>query len=93
MATMRRRGKRKGTGPDRAARCTGRSGGTAGLVVLWGYSLFQWLELVQRELLLFAAAWFVLGALDEVVVDLTWLGLRLRGRGRAEVLVGMTVPN
>lgn len=42
------------------------------------------LEVVQQELLFFAAFWFVLGALDEFAVDCAWLAVRLRDvlRGR-----------
>lgn len=42
----------------------------------------QWLGLIEHELLLFAAVWFALGALDEMVVDVLWLWLRLTGRAR-----------
>lgn len=37
------------------------------------WSLIQWLALVEHELLLFAAAFFLWGALDEFAVDLTWI--------------------
>ena len=50
-----------------------------------GFGLWGWLELVEHELLLFAAVCFVLGALDELAVDLAWLRLRLTGRTRNEV--------
>ena len=40
--------------------------------------------LVQHELLLFAAFFFLLGAVDEMAVDLSWLGLRLTGRADDE---------
>ena len=49
-------------------------------VGLWG-----WLEFVEHELLLFAAVCFVLGALDELAVDLAWLRLRATGRVKSEV--------
>lgn len=39
-----------------------------------------WLQLVEQELLLFAAFWFILGALDEFAVDACWAWLRLSGR-------------
>lgn len=39
-----------------------------------------WLHLVERELLLFALFWFILGMIDELVVDATWLWLRLTRR-------------
>ena len=46
------------------------------------FSVFEWLVLVQHELLLFAAIFFLVGAFDELVVDLVWLWLRLTGRAR-----------
>ena len=49
-----------------------------------GFGPWRWLEFVEHELLLFAAVCFVLGALDEMVVDLAWLRLRLTGRTRSE---------
>ena len=51
----------------------------------------EWLALVEHELLLFAAVFFLIGALDEFAVDLAWLWLRLVGKAetlsidRAEV--------
>ena len=47
------------------------------------FDAWQWLEIVEHELLLFAAAFFLIGALDELVVDLAWLRLRWRGRADA----------
>jgi adsorption protein B len=43
-------------------------------------SALQWLEIVGHELLLFAAVWFAIGAIDELLVDFTWLYLKLTGR-------------
>lgn len=40
------------------------------------------LRAVEHELLLFAAFWFVVGALDEIGIDVCWLWLRATGRGR-----------
>ncbi len=40
----------------------------------------HWLLLVQHELLLFAATFFALGAIDEIALDLVWLWGRLTGR-------------
>ncbi|MBO9601724.1 MAG: glycosyl transferase family protein [Novosphingobium sp.] len=42
----------------------------------------EWLALVERELLLFAGSFFLLGALDELAVDLVWIWLKLTGRAR-----------
>jgi adsorption protein B len=38
-------------------------------------------DLVARELLYFALFWFIIGAIDEIAIDVIWLWLR--GRGRA----------
>lgn len=46
------------------------------------YPALQWLAVVEHELLLFAAIWFAVFALDELLVDLAWLRLRLLGHGR-----------
>lgn len=43
----------------------------------------DWLLLVERELLAFATFWFCVGLVDEFVVDLVWLVLRLTGRLRS----------
>lgn len=40
------------------------------------------LALVQHELLLLAAVFFLLGAIDELAVDFAWIALRLTGRAR-----------
>ena len=42
----------------------------------------EWLVLVQHELLLFAAVFFLIGAIDEFAIDLAWAWLRLTGRAR-----------
>ena len=46
------------------------------------WNVIDWLLLVERELLAFAAFWFCVGLLDEFAIDLTWLGLKLRGKAR-----------
>ena len=46
-------------------------------------STWQLLVLFQHELLLFAGIFFLIGALDDVAVDLCWLWLRLTGRARS----------
>lgn len=53
---------------------------------LFGFTAWQWLVLVQHELLLFAAIFFLIGAIDDFAVDLVWLGLRLMGRARDQRL-------
>ena len=42
--------------------------------------LWQGLALLQYELLLFAGAFFLVGALDDLAVDAAWLWLKARGR-------------
>ena len=37
---------------------------------------------IERELLVFAAFWFVVGLIDEFAIDCTWAWLRLTGRAR-----------
>lgn len=46
------------------------------------------LQLIRHELLIFAAFWFIVGAFDELLVDLAWLWLRLTGKGKAVRLPG-----
>lgn len=43
----------------------------------------EWLALVEHELLLFAAVFFLIGTLDELAVDLAWAWLRLTGQSRS----------
>ena len=38
---------------------------------------FEWIALIQHELLLFAAIFFLIGSIDDFAVDLYWLWLRL----------------
>ena len=45
-------------------------------------STLEWLALVERELLLFAAFFFLIGAVDEFAMDLAWAWLRLTGRAK-----------
>jgi adsorption protein B len=45
-----------------------------------GWTVLEWLALVERELLLFAGIFFLVGALDELLVDGLWGWLRLSGR-------------
>lgn len=47
---------------------------------VWG--LWHWVAIFQHELLLFAAVFFLIGALDDLAVDVAWLWLRLTGRAR-----------
>lgn len=45
--------------------------------------LLRWLLVAEHELLLFATFWFVISAIDEAAVDISWLWLRLGGRAGA----------
>lgn len=47
------------------------------------YTPLEWLALVDRELLLFAGFFFLLGSLDEFAVDLVYAWLRITGRARS----------
>lgn len=47
-----------------------------------GLTAGEWFVLFRHELVLFAASFFLIGALDEIAVDLTYLWLRLTGRAR-----------
>ena len=47
----------------------------------------EWLALVEYELLLFAAVFFLIGALDELAMDGVWAWLRLTGTARTERIV------
>jgi adsorption protein B len=48
------------------------------------------LVLVEHELLLFAGVFFLLGAVDELMVDLAWIGLKVTGRARTPRADGAT---
>ena len=39
------------------------------------------LQRAEHELLLFACFWFIIGAIDELAIDCTWIWLKLTGRG------------
>ena len=43
---------------------------------------FVWLELLLHELLLFSAIWFLIGALDDLLIDLIWVVRRAYRRLR-----------
>lgn len=46
------------------------------------FTLWQCMLLVQHELLLFAGIFFLVGAIDEIAMDVSWIWLRLTGRVR-----------
>ncbi len=51
-----------------------------GVALDWWVAVAGWLAPFRHELVLFAAVFFLVGALDELAVDLTYLWLRLTGR-------------
>ena len=52
-------------------------------MVLGQWTQLEWLALVEHELLLFAAVFFLIGALDELAMDAAWLWLKLTGRAKS----------
>lgn len=48
--------------------------------------VWQWLALLQHELLLFAGIFFLIGAADDLAVDFTWIWLKLTGRAKTSRL-------
>lgn len=46
------------------------------------FTPLEWLAVAERELLLFAGVFFVLGAIDELAVDIGYVWLRVTGRAR-----------
>ena len=57
-----------------------------------GWTVVEWLQLVERELLLFALFWFIIGMVDEMALDAIWLGLRLTGRASTPRLPAPVPP-
>ena len=55
-------------------------------MVLGSFTIAEWLVLVQHELLLFAAAFFLLGLVDELALDCTYFWYRITGRIRTRQL-------
>lgn len=43
-------------------------------------AILHGLQLVERELTAFALFWFAIGAIDDLAIDILWMGLRLTGR-------------
>lgn len=42
--------------------------------------MWQWLALVQHEMLLFAGVFFLIGAVDDILIDVIWIRLKATGR-------------
>ncbi len=55
-------------------------------LAFWAMDFWQWLALLQRELLLFAGIFFLLGAIDDLAIDFSWIWLKLTGRVRTPVI-------
>jgi adsorption protein B len=53
-------------------------------LILTEFTLLEWLVLAERELLLFAGIFFLLGAIDEFAVDICWLWMKLTGRAETD---------
>lgn len=49
------------------------------------WTFIEWVQLGERELLLFALFWFILGMVDEIAVDAIWLVLRATGHARTPI--------
>lgn len=57
-----------------------------GALAIWDISLWQWLALIQHEMLLFAGVFFLIGAADDIAIDAVWLWLKLSGRANTPEL-------
>jgi len=55
-------------------------------LAIWTWDLWQWLAVFQHELLLFAGIFFLIGALDDLAVDLSYLWLRATGRAQTPLV-------
>ena len=49
---------------------------------LGAFDFWQWLALSQHELLLFAGVFFLIGALDDILIDAVWLWLKSIGKAK-----------
>jgi adsorption protein B len=47
-----------------------------------GWTLVEWLLLIEREMLVFALFWFLIGMADELAIDLVWFYLRRKPQNR-----------
>lgn len=55
-------------------------------MTLGAYTAFEWLMLFQHELLLFAGVFFLVGAADEICMDLAWAWFRVTGRAKTRLV-------
>jgi len=53
---------------------------------------FHWLQLLERELLFFSLFWFIVGMIDELLIDSMWFSLRLRCGGLESAVTPATRP-
>ena len=53
-------------------------------VNIFGITVWEMLILIQHELLLFAAVFFLIGAIDDIVVDVAWLWLKISGKAKSD---------
>jgi adsorption protein B len=53
---------------------------------LGGFTPIEWLALAERELLLFAGIFFLIGSLDEFAIDVMWSWLKLTRRAQTRTL-------
>lgn len=53
---------------------------------------FHWLQLLERELLFFSLFWFIVGMVDELLIDSMWFFLRLRCGGLESAVTPATRP-
>lgn len=51
-------------------------------------SSFEWLAVVQNELLLFAAVFFLIGFIDDFLIDAYWIWLKVTGRAKTKTIDG-----
>ena len=50
------------------------------------YDIWHWLALLQHEMLLFAGVFFLIGALDDALVDFVWLWLKATGKAPTSIV-------
>lgn len=60
--------------------------GEKGVATISQVTVFELLALVQVELLLFAAVFFIVGLIDELAVDLAYVWFRLNGRAKTQTI-------
>jgi adsorption protein B len=57
-----------------------------------GALVLAWLDAIVREFMLFAAVGFLVGGLDDLLVDLAWMGHRLRHGSTRRPIGSLSVP-